>query len=262
MIHPGDTRRQVEGLRAHLGADPARAREIVKERIALGHESRLYGLRDHARRTPRHEIDLAGRERIDRALEQGRGAILWVGRFVFASLIAKMALHEAGIPVSHLSRPAHGFASSEFAIRRLNPIWTRVEERYLRERIVMDPARPATALRRLHARLTENEVVSISVGDEGVRTTPVSLPIPGGDTAAEGRPIELATGPITLAASTGAALIPVFAVREPTRRFRVEIQEPLDVPDLDRVAREDVVARAYGERLAPFVVCYPGQWIP
>ncbi len=43
-----------------------------------------------------------------------------------------MAFHRAGLAVSHLSRASHGFSGSRLGVRVLNPIHTKVEDRYLR----------------------------------------------------------------------------------------------------------------------------------
>jgi lauroyl/myristoyl acyltransferase len=88
----------------------------------------------------RPTIELHGREHLDEALRRGRGCVLWVAHFVFAPNVAKLALHDAGFKVSHLSRPDHGFSSTRFGIRYLNPVRSRYEDALLAERIVFDRA--------------------------------------------------------------------------------------------------------------------------
>ena len=239
-----------EALGAALGCAP---RSIAIERIASGHASRLWGLREYRRPRKDQPIDVDGVEHVAAALSRGRGAILWVGRFTWASIITKIGLHDAGCVVTHLSRPTHGFGTSPFAMRSLNPVWTRIEERFVRERVVMEPGAERTALRALRRRLEENGVVSITVGDEGARA--VTVPFLGWT-------LRLASGPASLAAASGAPLLPVFTVREATGRFRVGIEPAIDVaPDDDRDVREGAVARCYAERLEPWVRQYPGQWL-
>ncbi|MFN0177994.1 MAG: hypothetical protein ACKVZ0_04280 [Gemmatimonadales bacterium] len=228
-------------------------RSIVVERIASGHASRLWGLREYLRHRRHPPIAVAGLGQVASALAANRGAILWVGRFTWASIITKVGLHGAGCPVTHLSRPTHGFGTSPFAVRRLNPVWTRIEERFLRERLVMEPGSETTALRALRGRLADNGVVSISVGDEGARTIEVPF--------LDGR-LRLATGPLHLAAASGAALLPVFTLREPTGTFRVEIEPALSVTaEEERDERDARMARDYAARLERWVRRYPGQWL-
>jgi lauroyl/myristoyl acyltransferase len=229
------------------------ARQMAIQRIATGHASRLWGLREYLRPKQNPPIEVVGLEHVEHALARETGAILWVGRFTWASLITKMGLSRAGCAVTHLSRPTHGFGTSPFAIRRLNQIWTRVEERFLRERLAMQPGLEAAALRALRRRLAENRVVSITVGDEGVRT--VAVPFFGGT-------LRMATGPTSLAAASGAPLLPVFTVQKAGGGFRTEIEPALAVPDCaGRVECEAQVAESYAHRLEPWVRRYPGQWL-
>lgn len=204
-------------------------------------------------------IRLDGLEHLAAAREAGRGAVLWVGRFTWASLITKMGLHQAGVPVAHLSRPTHGFGESDFAVRWLNRGWSRIEDRFLRERIVLERGAEIGALWALGRRLTENGVVSISVGDEAARCV---------DLRVLGIPRRLATAPMQLAFARGAALIPVFTVRDGAGEFVVTLEPPLECAvdvgadaDRDRDARERGIAAQYARRLEAWVELYPGQWL-
>ena len=84
--------------------------------------------------------------------------------------MTKLALHEAGYAVAHLSRDTHGFSTTRFGRRVLNPIQTRVERRYLAERLVMSDERSVGPLRELAARLKQNRLVSITLAREWRRT--------------------------------------------------------------------------------------------
>lgn len=251
---PGWKRAALAKLNRRLGeGDSTARREILIDLVALGHQSRLYGLREYRPGQREHQVRIIGTDIAHDGLAAGNGLILWIARFVFSSIVTKIALHEAGFAVSHLSRPTHGFSTSRFGIRWLNPVWTGIEERFLRERIIMSEGGQIAALRRLHTRLADNQVVSITVGDEGVQTVTVDF--------LEGE-LRLATGPISLAVTTGATLIPVFTVRTASGELEVELQAPLDVPaEADRHRRFTLVGEQYAGRLAPFVERYPGQWL-
>jgi len=237
-------------LAAVLGCS---ARALAVERNASGHASRLYGLREYRPWRQAVPVRIDGLDHLRGALAAGAGAVLWVGRFTWASIITKMGLHQTGVPVTHLSRPGHGFGDSAFQVRWLNPIWTRIETRFLRERIVLQPGAETGALRALRRRLAENGVISITVGDEAARTVDVSV---------LGVPLRLATGPMHLAAASGAPLIPVFTVRDDAGVFVVTLEAPLPLEArADRDAREHDVAAQYARRLEPWVRRYPGQWL-
>jgi len=242
------------GLDVSVAAATGRsARSLSIERIASGHASRLWGLREYVRPRRDPPTDLVGMSHLACALAGKRGAILWVGRFTWASIMTKIGLHRAGCAVIHLSAPTHGFGTSPFAVRRLNPVWTRIEERFVCERVVMEPGSRTTALRALRRHLAANAVVSITVGDEGIRV--VSVPFLGGI-------LRLATGPISLAAASGAPLLPVFTVADGTGRFRIEIEPALQCAAEDSRSRRDRrVAESYAARLEPWVLRYPGQWL-
>jgi lauroyl/myristoyl acyltransferase len=251
LVRPGAGSLPVDGTLARDGG--LSARRVAVERIASGTASRLVGLREYRRAAPEYPVSVSGAHDLEQALAGGRGAVLWIGRFTWASLISKVGLHRAGFSVTHLSRPEHGFGSSAFATTRLNPIWTGVEERFLRERIVMAPGAETAALRALRRRLDANGVVSISVGAQGART--VSLPFLGAE-------LRLATGPISLAASSGAPLMPVFAIRDAHGGFHVTVEPPLDVGTGDtRGRRQQEAASAYARRLETWVRRWPGQWL-
>jgi lauroyl/myristoyl acyltransferase len=234
-----------------------REHELALERLASGAESRLHGLgafRAAALGGPAgFPIDVSGTERLATALAAGAGAILWVASFTWASLISKVALHDAGFAVTHLSRPTHGFGVSPFAIARLNPVWTRVEEQFLARRVVMEPGSESTGLRALRRGLSGNGLVSISLGSQGTHVARV--PFPGGE-------LRVATGAVTLASSCNAPLLPVFTGREPDGRFRVVVDAPLDLDTAaSRRGLHEAAVRLYAARLEPWVRRWPGQWL-
>ena len=109
-------------------------------------------------------IDLVGAEQVAAALSVGRGAVIWVAHFSLSGLATKKAFDAAKFPVTHISRPEHGFSKSQFGIRFLNPIRVRAELRYLRGRIIIDHARPSSSVRAAKRLLEGNEIVSITAG--------------------------------------------------------------------------------------------------
>jgi lauroyl/myristoyl acyltransferase len=192
-------------------------------------------LRCHHPRGWRPDIRLEGREHLDQALADGRGAIVWVAPFVFAPLVAKMALHAAGYRLVHLSRLGHGYSPTRFGVRVLNPVVTRAENRYLGERVVIGTTPLPEVLRTLAKRLAANRVVSIMAAAQGAKTC--AAPFLGGE-------LRLATGAPNLALRTGARLLPVLAVREAPGRFLTVIEPPLDLqpPSGRGQALQDLVA--------------------
>ena len=197
-------------------------------------------------------IRLEGGVEIDAALAQGQGAILWVTQFAFSDLVTKRALYQAGYAVSHLSRETHGFSATRFGRRWLNPIKTRIERRYLAERLVMSEDHTVGPLRELALRLRQNRLVSITVAPTGRRTRPAPF--------LDGR-IRVATGAPALAWQTGAPLLPVFTLREPDGALVTRV-EPALLADrrLDRAGAIDALLAAYGILLEAYVLRSPDQF--
>lgn len=198
-------------------------------------------------------LRLEGEEHVRAALARGHGAILWVAPLRYHSLVTKKAFHAAGIPVHHLSHSRHGFGPHPWAIARLSRIRTRVEDRYLASRVMFGPhgvgAMKATG--RLRAHLLANRVVSITLNEDGAQLADMRI---------GGWHHPIATGAPHLAVSTGAALLPVFCVRERNGSYSVRIGAPLtSTAGVSRKAAIVELVNACSEAFDPVVRAYPDQ---
>ncbi len=231
------------------GAPGVLIRDVIEEDIL----SLLELLRDYRPKGWTPSIEMRGAEHIEAARALGKGTILWVSHFVHGDLVAKMAFHRAGLEVSHLSHPRHGFSGTRFGMACLNRVQTAVEDRYLRKRVRMSLESSAPALKELRERLAENGLVSISVRGDSRR--PMRVPFMAGE-------MRIAAGAPGLAFTSGAALLPVFPMRDASGGFTVFVEPPLEV-DRGGERREVVkrVAATYAKRLEDYVLEYPGQWI-
>lgn len=199
------------------GADVER---LLEKTTQNHHRSRLECLRCYHPRGWSPDLRLEGREHVDDALARGRGGVLWVAPISAGELATKMTFAAAGYQVSHLSRIHHGFSATRFGVGVLNPIWTRVERRYLAERLEMSAENSVHALKMLIGRVRANRLVSITAGRQGVRGQ--AVPFLNGT-------LHLADGPPALARKTGAALLPVFTVRVGPGAFVTTVEPPLDL---------------------------------
>lgn len=224
--------------------------EALRHYEALSLVDRVQLMRSYLPGGWRPPIELAGEEHLVQALKDGRGAILWVSVFASSGRVVKMALHGHGYAVSHLSRPTHGFSDTRFGMRWMNPIRQKVELRYLRERIVMREDGDIRAMRLLRERLASGGIVSVAVDRTAIRTVPAPF--------LDGH-LHLATGPLTLARTSGAPLLPVFSYRD-GRGFRVVIERPLDVPtERGRPAQLNTINR-FAALLERYVLAHAGEW--
>lgn len=244
---------EASGLEPKLpGNKEAIAGELNVNRL----ESYIQYLRDYRPGGWLAPVSIENEIALRRGRETGRGVVLWVGHFVFNGLPLKKALGQAGYRVHHLSRPEHGFSSSRFGIKVLNPIRSRIEERYLAQRVMIERGAEHRAIREAHRLLSRGEIVSITAGHwEGKRIA--FAPIGNA-----GLPISI--GAPSLANATGATLLPLFIARDrPTGEasFRVIVGEPIDCSQAN--SRDESVRAAvadFARQLMPLVQKYPDQW--
>ncbi len=233
--------------------DPSKAKSIETTVYAHFYVARMQAYRDYRPGGWHPEIQVTGTEHIEAAREKGYGVLLWVAPFIYSDLVAKKGLHDAGYRVSHLSRPSHGFTPSLFGVRILNPIWTRIEDRYLAERVcIADGRGSGSALKTLYDRLEDNQVVSITFGREARKTAQVAF---------MGSSVRIATGPMHLARNSKAVLLPVYTVRRDTGILTVNIESPLIQPTEDNDDEPyEAIVQKYVQKLEEYVLSYPGQW--
>lgn len=255
---PGPTgpgvRRNTRTIATALGdVSQSEAQRIARDLRAAIKELKTQSLKGWRPGGWRPAIALEGEEHLKRAVEAGKGAILWIAPFVFYSGASKIALREKGYLVSHLSSTVHGFSGSQYGIQFLNRIQCVPEDRNIKERIVFDRDAPSTAMRRLLRALKAGEVVSIAAAStEGLEM--VETPFLGGRTP-------VAVGAPRLAGLTGAPVLPMFVVREKNGVFRVVIEPPIAL-DPKQSSDERCVAAAteFFRRLEPYVRKHPEQW--
>ena len=197
-------------------------------------------------------IDVLGGEQVKAALDKGQGIIFWAGNFSFNDLIAKIAWRRLGLAVSHFSRPIHGFSTTRFGVRYLNAVRRGIEDRYLGERLMAEEHETQAALMRLREHLKTNGAISITVGNKGRHTAAANF---------LGGRIALATGPLAMGRTTGAAVLPVSTLRLAPGKFEVAIGAPIEVPKgADGNPDYTAAVQTYADWVTPFVLRDPGQW--
>jgi lauroyl/myristoyl acyltransferase len=246
--------RTAKTIQTALGIeDRRRAEEIARDLRASANELKTQSLKTWRPGGWHPRVVLEGEAHLETALAGGKGAILWVAPFVFYSGPTKIALHDQGYTVSHLSSPLHGFSGTRYGIAVLNRIQCVPEDRTIKERIVFDRNAPSTAMRRMVRALKAGEVVSIAAAStEGLET--IDAPFFGGVTP-------VAVGAPRLAGLTGAPLLPLFAVRDGDGAFRISIEAPIPLdPKQTSDARCVTAVIVFFQRLEPWVRRYPEQW--
>ena len=100
--------------------------------------------------------------------------------------------------------------------------------------------------------LKANGAISFTVGNKGRHTAPANF---------LGGRITLATGPLAMGRTTGAAVLPVSTLRLAPGKFEVAIGAPIEVPkDADGKPDYAAAVQTYADWVTPFVLRDPGQW--
>ncbi len=168
-------------------------------------------------RRARFGVSVDGLDALRAALAQGRGAILWIADTLSASILVKRALHEAGLPLRHVSARAHGLSPSRFGRAALNPFAVAAEDRYLAERLPFDVGAEADLLRRARRVLADGGLLGMTMNSyAGARFYETGF-------GRAGHVLLSATIP-RLALASGAALFTaVLEETEPLSRYRLRI---------------------------------------
>ncbi|TGP54925.1 hypothetical protein EN873_05745 [bacterium M00.F.Ca.ET.230.01.1.1] len=214
-------------VKAVLG-DAVDTKSMFERQLAALHSRRLL-VAAHLvagwRWTP--AIRLEGLEGLREALRKGRGAIIWCDQFTAQTIMGKRALHEAGLDAHQVSAQYHGFSPSQFGFRVINPPLVKVENRFLKSRIVFERTDAYQVTTRIQKVLKGNGVVLMT------------NTVYAGSAFAEAAMGErgwthLASAPANFAARAGAALFHMATIETvPFRQYRAiigELSAGLQVP--------------------------------
>jgi KDO2-lipid IV(A) lauroyltransferase len=179
---------------------------------------------------------LVGGDRLAAARARGRGVVLALphtGNFEIC-----------GATAARLGFPIHAVAGVQMTRRWSSQIARRQASAGLP---ILSPG--LSTWRRLPRMLARNEVLALVVDGDVYR---------GGHVVdAFGAPVRFPLGPAKLCARTGAALIPVYAVRTPGGGHVAHFLEEIPVAELGIVRATEVLA----ERLAAVLRDHPDQWM-
>lgn len=205
-------------------------------------------------------VEVQGLEHLRAALARGKGVILWESSHFGRRLMAKDILRDRGFAVYQVHAEGHigGLRNdrdgrSVLRQRILQPVFERHERRSVAGTIRIPWSDSLAFTRVIWRWLREGAVVcTASDGTRGEKF--VSVPF-----LRHSQPF--ATGVVSLARTSGAAILPMFCFDDPPGRPRLVIEPPVLIesrPDRDR-AVEDALAR-YACLLESYVRRYPTQY--
>lgn len=196
-------------------------------------------------------VPIVGLEHLRRALDSGRGAILWESTGFGRRLLAKQALHAAGVAVHQIHGPNNLgglLADLRFGTRVRDAVkrfFDRRERRFVAAIIDLPASDSLAFTRDLLGRLARNAVLCIS-GDGRVGQRLVRLRFLGRTTL-------FAPGMVSLARLTGAPLLPLFCLPGSDGRPRVVIEPPIRI---ERRAEREQELRCALEQYATLLEAY------
>jgi hypothetical protein len=182
-------------------------------------------------------IRLEGLEALQGALRNGRGAIIWCDQFAAQTIIGKRALHEAGVDAHQVSAQYHGFSPSTFGLRVINPPLVKVENRFLKSRIVFERTDAYQVTTRIQKTLKANGVVLMTnTVYAGSAFTEAAMGERGWT--------HLASAPANFAARAGAALFHMATIETvPFRQYRAIVNVLSAGPQMTAAPARDTTAK-------------------
>ncbi len=186
-------------------------------------------------------ISVEGWEHLERAVERGRGVILFTAHLGSPALVAQI-LAVRGYRMTTPMEPVKN--------RRLLDLMTRVRSSH---GIRLIPAGHAS-IRELSEALRRNEILGVVV-DRDLTGTGVEVELFGAQTP-------LPAGPALLALRLGAVLLPAFTYRREDGRFAGVIRAPLEVEKTGDL-REDIrlATQRLARELEKAIERKPEQWV-
>jgi KDO2-lipid IV(A) lauroyltransferase len=190
-----------------------------------------------------------GLNHLDRALAQGRGAIILASHFgSFGMLLAGLVFRGYRLSQIFTLTPSPHHRTWGWMERAVMQAKVRC---WPRDRIELAFWRPGVYLRPLYRQLRAGGVVVLySDGARGRQFTRVPF---------LGCSLALSVGPFKIAARAQVPLIPAFIVRQADDRHRLLLEPPITLSD-DAPASLQRGAEQYAAQLARYVVAYPDHW--
>ena len=185
-------------------------------------------------------VTFEGREHIDKALAQGRGAIILTAHFGNWELLGARIIAD-GYIIRGITR--------QLRSKRLDAIVSSYREKVGWRGIDRD-----RSVREVLRCLKRNELIAI-LADVDTRTRGIFVDF-------FGRPAYTPYGPVALALKTGAAILPTFIVRQPDDSHRAVVEAPLPLQQSGDKEQDLLVnTQRFTKVIESYIRRYPEQWI-
>ena len=185
-------------------------------------------------------VTFEGREHIDKALAQGRGAIILTAHFGNWELLGAKILAD-GYTIRGITR--------QLRSKRLETIVSSYREKVGWQGIDRD-----RSVREVLRCLNRNELIAI-LADVDTRTRGIFVDF-------FGRPAYTPYSPVAFALRTGAAILPTFIIRQPDDSHRAIVEAPLPLQQSGKKEEDLLVnTQRFTKVIESYIRHYPEQWI-
>ena len=213
-----------------------------------------------AERDALKEVNLHGVEHLQRAIKEGKGAILWESNSFCRRDLAKQILHENRFSIHQVHGEHHfrsllndGNSSTWVRHRIINAFFEKCEKHFVAD-ITYLPSSNSLAFTREVLNLLRQNAILVIPGDGQVGKKLISMKF-------FGRTDLFSTGIVSLAKISGAPVLPMFCVKGIDDRTSLIIEQPIQIErnaDRERCL-EDSVAQ-YISLLESYIKKYPEQY--
>ena len=213
-------------------------------------------------KTALKRIDIQGLEHLQRALENGRGVILWESNAFGRRTLSKQILHENGFLIHQVYGEVHlrGFlttnpdrSNSWVREHMIKTEMEKFEKPFLAEIIYLPSSDSLVFTRILLDRLKQNAILCIpGDGRSGKKLLPLRF---------LGHTRLFSTGMVSLAKISGASILPIFCIQEKNGKTSLIIEPPILIET--EVGRKQVLEKGvihYVRLLEFYIRKYPEQY--
>ena len=187
-------------------------------------------------------VSLDGREHLDQALARGKGVIALSAHFGNFTLLGTVMARE--------QYPFH-MVIRDSKSKLVAKLFRKFRDSAGQKWIATQPSR--ASLKKMLNCLRDNQIVCL-ITDENKRRGGVKVDFFGKNSST-------AMGPAVLSLRTGAAIVPMFIVRQKDDTHKIIIEPALDF-NLTGDQTEDIrhITSAFTERIEFYIKAYPAQW--
>jgi len=205
---------------------------------------------------------IQGLEHLQRALENGRGVILWESNAFGRRILSKQILHENGFLIHQVYAEVHlkGFLTTDpdrsnswVREHMIKTEMERFEKPFLAEIIYLPSSDSLVFTRILLDRLKQNVILCIpGDGRSGKKLLPMRF---------LGHTKLFSTGMVSLVKISGASILPIFCIQEKNGKTSLIIEPPILIET--EVGRDQVLEKGvlqYVRLLESYIRKYPEQY--